>query len=985
MLPTTVTTTTATATATSTPCRIRRLLYSSAVVCFLNCLVIMSSLNQHQTSEDIKHSIRVRSLSEFVTTTKTTRSKQTNSNNKDDGYDYYGERRSSTEFVTAEETPQSTFGAAGGSIAIVRPFAPHDAQELYLSFQEWDKYFPCEIDPANASQLVPKMDLVLSFSQTLSDHPETDLVVQKTKEVFDAKQGWSRCFRNLIIHEAHIHHSQDIYDKNPRKKLKPPEWVVGPNLQFQRVYNAVNDAARYETMIIMEKDTMPRAVNWTNRMLDEIDSRRPFAVLGSKYCGNSWDGHRSNLPIALLEHLNGNAVYNLTHPYLRLMVKEMQDENDTPLKSVPYDVRMSQIVVEGSMGIPPDLPTNRSVGWGSVNVDVDRVVVDTEKSYKLRTWWDNYGAIENPMKETRAIRNMHLNDYLPRHVRNGIIVHGTREYSSWNPEKNKIGLVVSGWGDASLPNELTQSFSSSRHPFTEFVVMQDYNGTIKIEQGLRIPTWRMVRTESSDISFDLCEAPVNSKWFMLTNLYHKLAPSVDLMLTRGSNKKPLIHYTSAYHCSQDPQCKLILEDARRFYPSLDKVVLDFDMIYHEETRNLFCQAWKEAAENITTASTDSRPLMGPTAASYVAFMYSQNWADCLYSFSDKSIHGSYDAFIRMNSRASSTTDVHHSKPIHLNIRNHETTINEPAIVSSEDDDAYRRRYARKKWKEWEKSIHPDDFLISCNDIGNIRLIKRLGEGKRKITDQGKWNDSDVVVKHLRLEKRTTEKDRDASDRFFMREVLTLHQLRNAPNVMQILGWCNNTMVVDGVMMRSLVDLLQDAQVHGMTTRRKLEMSLDVARAIQEVHKLGLVHNDIKPIHFLVNDAGKIFLDDFDQVVFPNAGKPGNRFSTNQFRPPEEYAGKAKDLSADIYVVSLILWSIWSSQEFPYGALDWDDNKCREVGAGRLRPELTALKECPEPLKQLMVQAWDHDPQQRPTAAELVSNLEWMMDKNAPIL
>ena len=169
-------------------------------------------------------------------------------------------------------------------------------------------------------------------------------------------------------------------------------------------------------------------------------SNEPFLLTTpntlSKYCGNSWDGHRHNLSLALLEHLNGNAVYNLTHPYLRLMVKEMQDENNTPLKSVPYDVRMSQIVAEGSMGIPPDLPTNRSLGWGSVNVEADRIVLDTEKSYKFKTWWDHYGAIDNPMKETRAIRNMHINDYLPRHVRNGIIVHGAREYSSWNPEKN---------------------------------------------------------------------------------------------------------------------------------------------------------------------------------------------------------------------------------------------------------------------------------------------------------------------------------------------------------------------------------------------------------------------------------------------------------------------------------------------------------------------------------------------------------------------
>ena len=257
----------------------------------------MSSMNQHRTSEEIKRSIRVRSLRGFVTTTKktgtskhlTNNNMNNNSNKKADGYYNYDnnnnddeQQRSFSEFVTVEETSQSTLGVEGRMV-IVRPFAPHDAKELYLSFQEWDKYMPCEIEidhTSNSTRLVPTIDLVLSFSQTLSDHPETYRIVQEMKEMFDAKQGWSRCFSSLTIHEAHIHESEDVYDKDPRKKLKSPEWVVGPNLQFQRLYNAMIDAGRYETMIIMEKDTIPRAASWTNRMLDEIDSRRPFAVLG---------------------------------------------------------------------------------------------------------------------------------------------------------------------------------------------------------------------------------------------------------------------------------------------------------------------------------------------------------------------------------------------------------------------------------------------------------------------------------------------------------------------------------------------------------------------------------------------------------------------------------------------------------------------------------------------------------------------------------
>jgi hypothetical protein len=55
---------------------------------------------------------------------------------------------------------------------------------------------------------------------------------------------------------------------------------------------------------------------------------------------------------------------------------------------------------------------------------------------------------------------------------------------------------------------------------------------------------------------DLCEAEVNTEWFMITNSYHSVARHVDLMFTPGTFI-PVIPFTPATYafCFKYPYCK----------------------------------------------------------------------------------------------------------------------------------------------------------------------------------------------------------------------------------------------------------------------------------------------------------------------------------------------------------------------------------------------------------------------------------------------
>jgi len=62
-------------------------------------------------------------------------------------------------------------------------------------------------------------------------------------------------------------------------------WVNGPNRQFEAASEAVRaptfgKRVPYEVFYLMEPDSVPWRPNWLDSLVIEIESHRPFAVLG---------------------------------------------------------------------------------------------------------------------------------------------------------------------------------------------------------------------------------------------------------------------------------------------------------------------------------------------------------------------------------------------------------------------------------------------------------------------------------------------------------------------------------------------------------------------------------------------------------------------------------------------------------------------------------------------------------------------------------
>lgn len=217
----------------------------------------------------------------------------------------------------------------------------------------------------------------------------------------------------------------------------------------------------------------------------------------------------------------------------------------------------------------------------------------------------------------------------------------------------------------------------------------------------------------------------------------------------------------------------------------------------------------------------------------------------------------------------------------------------------------------------------------------------------------------------------------ASDKGFLRrfqaEAHTAAGLSH-PNVMRVLDWGEGDdgpfLVLEylgGGSLRSVLD-------HGtqLSPEQTVQLGIQAARALDYAHRRGLVHRDIKPANLLFDDEGRLAIADFGlaralaEAAWTEPG--GAVLGTARYASPEQVRGQSLDGKADVYALALVLHEA-VAQFVPFTA---------DTTIATLMARLDRQLEAPSVLGRLgpVVEAAAHpDPEQRPSAAELVRLLE----------
>ena len=198
--------------------------------------------------------------------------------------------------------------------------------------------------------------------------------------------------------------------------------------------------------------------------------------------------------------------------------------------------------------------------------------------------------------------------------------------------------------------------------------------------------------------------------------------------------------------------------------------------------------------------------------------------------------------------------------------------------------------------------------------GRYELGRRIGRGgmAEVFVARDRLLDRPVAVKILFAE---YAKDPLFVERF-RREAMSAASL-NHPNIVAVFDWgqVDSTyyIAMEYVQGRTLADILQKHE--RLTVLQACDIALDIAAALGEAHKAGVVHRDIKPANVIVSATGHVKVADFGiaraigAAVEQGLTQTGAVMGTATYFSPEQAQGGQPDPRSDLYSLGVILYEM----------------------------------------------------------------------------
>jgi len=216
-------------------------------------------------------------------------------------------------------------------------------------------------------------------------------------------------------------------------------------------------------------------------------------------------------------------------------------------------------------------------------------------------------------------------------------------------------------------------------------------------------------------------------------------------------------------------------------------------------------------------------------------------------------------------------------------------------------------------------------------ISHYRIVSKLGEGGMGVVYLA---EDTLLGRHVAIKTLTDGGlGRQHFRTRFLREARAVSALSHA-NIATIYEYGETPqgdpyIVMEFVRGETLADLISK---HNLTLERALEIIIDVARALAEAHRHGIVHRDIKPSNIAIAENGQVKVLDFGlakQVETEpdiNSGphgvavtqtREGVMLGTPMYISPEQAMGVSVDARSDLFSLGSVLYECVTGQP-PFG-------------------------------------------------------------------
>ncbi|XP_004487153.1 uncharacterized protein [Cicer arietinum] len=196
------------------------------------------------------------------------------------------------------------------------------------------------------------------------------------------------------------------------------------------------------------------------------------------------------------------------------------------------------------------------------------------------------------------------------------------------------------------------------------------------------------------------------------------------------------------------------------------------------------------------------------------------------------------------------------------------------------------------------------------DFSELTVGTRVGIGFFGEVFRGIWNGTDVAIKVFLEQDLTAENMED-----FCNEISILSRLRH-PNVILFLGACTKpprlSMVTEYMEMGSLYYLIHlSGQKKKLSWRRRLKMLRDICKGLMCIHRMKIVHRDLKSANCLVNKHWTVKICDFglSRIMIESPIKDSSSAGTPEWMAPELIRNEPFTEKCDIFSLGVIMWEL----------------------------------------------------------------------------
>jgi|GEM_PF-546908 len=277
-----------------------------------------------------------------------------------------------------------------------------------------------------------------------------------------------------------------------------------------------------------------------------------------------------------------------------------------------------------------------------------------------------------------------------------------------------------------------------------------------------------------------------------------------------------------------------------------------------------------------------------------------------------------------------------------------------------------------------------DSPLAAREIGGFELIKKIGQGAMGTVFKARQKSLDRIVA-LKILPPSIAKNTKFIERF-QREARSSAKL-NHPNIVQGIDvgkdeatgvWYFAMELIDGP---TLLHLLDEQRV--IPERRALEITRDIARALECAASHSIVHRDIKPDNILMTQTGEAKLADLGlaRQINDDASltQSGQAIGTPYYMAPEQVRGLTDEIDTrtDIYALGGTLFHLVTGQP-PFsgesGAVIMSKHLTEPVPkASKVNPDVS--ESCSRMIEKMMQKNRE---QRIQTPAELIVQIERAM-------